>query len=113
MANPYDKAHELGRAIKESNEYSEYIKIKKELYENSETKELLQDFKKKQYEVQILTLDGKSVEPEKMEKIQELYKILVENPKVKEYFDIEIRFNVLLADINKIIGESVKEAIME
>ena len=113
MVNPYDKAHELGRALKESKEYTEYIKIREELYSNNETKEIIKDFKKKQYEVQKMALTGENVPPEKMEKIQELYKILLDNPKVKEFFDIEVRFNILLSDINRIIAESVKDAIVE
>lgn len=113
MVNPYDKANELGQALKQSKEYLEYMEAKKRVYEDEETKDIIKDFKKKQYNVQMLAISGKEVEPEKMGKIQELYKILVENPKVKEFFDIEIRFNVLLADINKIIGDSVKDAIVE
>lgn len=113
MVNPYDKAHELGRALKESKEYTEYMKIREELYSNEESKNKIKDFQMKQYEVQKMALTGENVPPEKMEKIQELYKILLENPKVKEFFDMEVRFNILLADINKIIAESVKDAITE
>jgi cell fate (sporulation/competence/biofilm development) regulator YlbF (YheA/YmcA/DUF963 family) len=36
----------------------------------------------------------------------------MENSKVKEFFDVQVRFNVMLADINKIIGDSVKDVIM-
>ena len=28
-----------------------------------------------------------------------------------EYFDIEVRFNIMLADVNKIISESVKDLL--
>ena len=48
---------------------------------------------------------------EKMKKLQELYQILVQNPKVKDYFDKEVRFNVLIADVNKIIGEAIKDVL--
>ena len=37
--------------------------------------------------------------------------MLLENPDMKEYFDLEVRFNVLLADVNKIIGEAVKDVL--
>ena len=29
----------------------------------------------------------------------------------KEYFDIEVRFNIMLADVNKIISASVKDLL--
>ena len=35
----------------------------------------------------------------------------MQNPKVKEYFDVEVRFNVMLADVNRIIGEAVKDVL--
>ena len=46
-----------------------------------------------------------------MKKLQELYEILVKNPDVKDYFDKEVRFNVMMADVNKIIGESIKDVL--
>ena len=30
---------------------------------------------------------------------------------VKEYFDKEVRFNVMIADVNKIIGEAIKDVL--
>ena len=46
-----------------------------------------------------------------MAKLQELYTILVQNPDVKDFFDKEVRFNLLIADVNKIIGESIKDVL--
>ena len=50
-------------------------------------------------------------EYKKMKKLQEMYDILMKEPKIKEYFDIEVRFNIMLADVNKIISESVKDLL--
>ena len=46
-----------------------------------------------------------------MQKLQEMYNILNNDKKIKEYFDIEVRFNIMLADVNKIISESVKDLL--
>jgi len=48
---------------------------------------------------------------EKMKKLQDLYTILVQNPDVKDYFDKEVRFNVMMADVNRIIGEAIKDVL--
>ena len=40
-----------------------------------------------------------------------MYNVLNTEPKIKEYFDIEVRFNIMLADVNKIISESVKDLL--
>ena len=35
-----------------------------------------------------------------------MYTILLQEKEIKEYFDLEVKFNVMLADVNKIIAES-------
>lgn len=107
----YDKANELARSLKESKEYLEYKKAKEEVKSIPELKEKIDEFEKVRYETQLLTIQGEQQSEEKMKKLQELYQILMQNPKVKEYFDVEVRFNVMLADVNKIIGEAVKDVL--
>lgn len=109
--NPYDKCHELAKAIKESQEYREYKEIKDKIMSVPDLKNKIDEFEKIRYEEQILALQGEKQSEEKMKKLQELYKILVENDEVKSYFDKEVRFNVLIADINKIIGEAIKDVL--
>ena len=56
-------------------------------------------------------MQGKDSTEEKNQKLQEMYKTLIENKEIKEYFDLEIKFNVMIADVNKIITESVKDVL--
>ena len=72
---------------------------------------MIKEFREKQTEVQSLLMQGQEAEPEKMEKLQSLYQILANNPKIKDFFDKEIRFDVMMSDIYKIIGEGLKEII--
>ena len=109
--NPYDKCHELAKAIKESREYTEYKQIKEEIQAVPDLKGKIEEFEKIRYEEQVLALQGEKQNEEKMKKLQELYTILVQNEKVKDYFDKEVRFNVLIADVNKIIGEAIKDVL--
>jgi len=107
----YDEANNLAKAIQESKEYKEYKKAKEELESIPEMKTKVQEFEKIRYEAQVLAFQGKNEDSEKMRKLQEMYDILMKEPKIKEYFDIEVRFNIMLADVNKIISESVKDLI--
>lgn len=109
--NPYDKCHELARAIRESKEYIEYKEVKEEVSKVPDLKSKIDEFEKIRYEEQLLALQGEKQNEEKMKKLQELYTILAQNEKVKDYFDKEVRFNLLIADINKIIGESIKDVL--
>ncbi|MBQ9267473.1 MAG: YlbF family regulator [Clostridia bacterium] len=109
--NPYDKVHELVRAIKDSDEVKQYMQIKEELYADDKNKEMIKNFRDMQTEVQSLLMQGKEADEEKMEKLQSLYQILVANPKIKEFFDKEVQFDVMLSDIYKIIGEGLKDIL--
>ena len=50
-------------------------------------------------------------DPEKLQKVQHKYEELIEQNDAKRYFEAETRFNVLVADINKIIGEAIKDVM--
>ena len=106
----YDEANNLAKAIQESKEYKDYEKIKKEVAEVPDLKSKIEEFEKIRYDVQVMSFQGKE-DQEKMTKLQEMYDILNKEPKIKEYFDIEVRFNIMLADVNKIISESVKDLL--
>lgn len=107
----YDEANNLAKAIQESKEYKEYKKAKEEVEAIPEMKTKIEEFEKIRYDVQVMSFQGEKQDEEKMKKLQEMYDILMKEPKIKEYFDIEVRFNIMLADVNKIISESVKDLI--
>lgn len=43
-----------------------------------------------------------------MKKLEDMYKILIEDEQIKKYFDLEVKFNVMIVDVNKIIAEAIK-----
>ena len=47
----------------------------------------------------------------KKEKLAKIYNVLIENKDIKDYFDYEIAFNQLMVDVNKIIGNSIKDVL--
>ena len=107
----YDEANNLAKAIQDSKEYLEYKKAKEEIQSIPDMKSKIDEFEKIRYEAQVMAFQGKDSDEEKKKKLQEMYDILMKEPKIKEYFDIEVRFNIMLADVNKIISESVKDLI--
>ena len=109
--NVYDNVNNLAASIRQSKEYLEYKEIKQKVYSDLKLKEQVEEFERIRYEEQLLALQGEKQSEEKMMKLQELYKILVQNPDVKDFFDKEVRFNLLIADVNKIIGESIKDVL--
>lgn len=109
--NIYDTANRLAYEIKQSEEYTNYKKIKEEVQSNSELKGKLEEFEKARYEIQLATIQGEKQDNQKALDMQNLYVELIKNETMKKYFDAELKFNVLLTDINKIIGEAVEDLI--
>lgn len=102
----YDKANELAALISESDEYKRYKSLKDELYEADTTKKMLLDYKKLQFEAQAVYLSGKEVPAETMDKLKKIGEVLQFNPKITEFFAAEYRFQTLISDIYKIIGQA-------
>ena len=109
--NPYDKVRELVEAIKSSEEVKTYLNLKDEIYKDDATRNMIKDFREKQIEIQNMMIQGKETDQEKMEKLQSLYVALTSNVKVKDFFDKEVAFDVMLADIYKIMGEGLKDIL--
>ena len=110
--NVYDTANRLASELKNSPEYLEYKKLKEELKKNVEVKEKMEAFEKTRYEIQLEALKGEENKKAKMEEAQKIYAELIENDFARRYFDAELKFNVLLADVNKIIAESVQDVLV-
>ena len=109
--NVYDTVNKLAQELKESSEYNEYKKLKDEVKSNNELSQKIKEFEEMRYNIQISELQGQATDKEKAQKLQELYVELLKNENVKKYFDAEFKFNVLLADVNKIIGDAVKDVL--
>ena len=109
--NVYDTANRLAKELKESKEYMDYKKAKEEIAKQAKKKKKIEDFEALRYEVQVLAMQGQEVSEEKNKKLQEMYALLVQNQDIREYFDLEVKFNVMLADVNKIIAEAVADVL--
>lgn len=103
--NPYDLAHQLAHALKDSEEYSEWKRLKQEAYEDDTNRALLDEYKKLQMKLQLQMAGGQKPEPDEMEKVQKLSGILQFNATASNFLMAEFRFQKMLADIYKILGD--------
>ena len=108
MANPYDKARELSIAIKESQEYKDYLLAKEKASENQELVTSLNDYQEKQFELQNKTMLGEEIGSDIMQQMQNLYQILSRDPAAAAYLQAQIRFAMMVNEVYRTIGEVVK-----
>jgi len=107
----YDTVNKLADEIKESEEYLNFKMAKDAINTNQEYNNKISEFNKLRYEEQLNSMQTGKVDEEKIKIIQEKYKELISIPEIAKYFDTELKFNVMLGDVNKIISEAVKDVI--
>lgn len=109
--NIYDTANKLAKEIRASKEYKNYKQLKKSIELNEEQKRKVEDFEKLRYKIQVKEMQGQGSNETERELLQEKYVELLKDDEVKKYFEAEIKFNVMIADVNKIIAEAVKDVL--
>ena len=103
--NPYDQAHALARALKESEEYREYTRLKEIAYDDGTNKALLDEYKRLQFRMQAKLAAGESMPEEDFQRLQQIGALLQFNPDVSAYLMAEFRFQRMLSDIFKILAD--------
>ena len=110
--NIYDTANNLAREIRESDVFKNLKNARERIYADPEKKELVEEFDKLKVEVQLMEIKQQNHEElnqDKRIKMAKLYNTLIANKDIKEYFDLQVQFNQMMIDINKIIGDVVKD----
>ncbi|WP_148134311.1 YlbF family regulator [Candidatus Formimonas warabiya] len=102
----YDRAHELARTLQESEEYRKYSEAKEKLQRDEENANMLQEFRRKQLELQIAEMSGEDIE-KNAEQLERIYEILSLNPTINEFLTAEYRLARVMTDIQRIIGEAL------
>ena len=109
--NFYDKIHETVRAFRQTEEFKEFLKLKEEIKKDEKLYAMLKDFKDKQKEHQMKYLSGNKIEESETQNMQNLYSIIVQNEKARKLLECEMKLDVMLADLQKIIGDGIKEIV--
>ncbi len=105
--NVYDEAHSLARAIKESNEFLEFDKVRKEVDADKEVSEMIADMQKLQIELQTAQISGQEPPEDLMSRIQSLSTMLATKPLAAKFMQSEAAFSVMMNDVFQIIGEAM------
>ena len=102
------KARELGKSIKESEEYRDLVEAQKALDEDTETQELLKEFDAKRNEIETKQMVGQDIK-EDLENLESMEKEIMERESMKKYAEAEERFKDLIDEANKEIVKGMEE----
>ncbi|MGN7358160.1 YlbF family regulator [Paenibacillus sp. SAF-054] len=106
--NIYDKANELAKALKESPEVHDITSAMSLIEKDQESKQMLDDFRNRQMEIQQRMMSGDMPSQEEMEKMEKLFDVLSLNLNIRRLFDAERRLSTIIEDINKMISDSLQ-----
>ena len=105
--NVYDEAHNLAKAIKESNEFKEFDRIRKEIDSDKDVSEMIGEMQKLQMELQAAQISGTEPDLELMNRIQSLSTMMATKPLAAKFMQTEAAFSLMMNDVFKIIGEAM------
>ncbi len=103
-----EKARELGKSIRASDEYKELIKAQKNLDEDEETQKLLNEYNTEAQKIQMKQLTGENID-EDIKKLRDLEEKIMNSETMKKYAEAEKKFKDLVDDANKAIVEAMEK----
>lgn len=107
----YDKAHDLANALKQSQEYQNFLTEKKKIESDSQAKKMVKEFVTKKIEIEYETMAGKGEDKAKLEQLQRMYEVLSVNTKARDFLHAQMRFQQMMGDVYKILSDSVAEGL--
>lgn len=109
--NFYDKIHALVRDLKDTPEYTNYMALKERVKADNELSEKIKNFRVRQREEQMKHISGTPMDECAKNELQQEYSLIIQSPLAVEFFQAEIKLDVLLADMQKILGEGLQDVI--
>ena len=104
----YDTATKLASEIKNSKEYLDFVDNMKIIKKNKNYENLLSEYKKTQYNLQIATMNNKKLDKKTLKNMEEIQNKIRHNDQIYNYILSEEKFNIMMDNINKIIANTIK-----
>ena len=106
--NVYDEAHNLAKAIKESNEFKEFDRIRKEVDDDKETSDMLKELTELQVQLQTAQMVGQQPDKDVFARFQSLNTMAMTKPLAMQYMQAQYALATMMNDVFGIVGESIK-----
>lgn len=109
--NLYDKAHDLARLIRDSQEFKTMSDRKRLVESDANAKKMLDDFRRRQWELETRRIMGETISEADMEQLKRLHDAIQLHTVAREYLEAEYRFGIIYSDIQKILADAVKDVV--
>lgn len=99
----YDQAHALAKAIRELEEYKLLKRHREKINGDPALKKVFTDYRTRQFDIQKLQMTGRKVPEEMAKMFGQMHDTVVSNPVLKAFLEAELRFGLIMNDIQKIL----------
>jgi|LFRM01.1.fsa_nt_gb cell fate (sporulation/competence/biofilm development) regulator YlbF (YheA/YmcA/DUF963 family) len=106
--NVYDEAHSLAKAIKESNEFKEFDRIRKEVDKDKECSDMLKELTELQVQLQTTQLTGQQPDKDVFARFQSLSAMVMTKPLAAQYLQAQMAIATMMNDVFGIVGEAIR-----
>lgn len=107
MANPYDQAQALVQSLQSTPEYQELKQVQDAIEQNETLKNMLNQYRTIQVEIQTMHLQGRQPTEEVEQKVNQLTQMIEGIPLLKQYLEAEQKFGEIFQDIQQIVMQPV------
>ncbi|HCF49164.1 MAG TPA: hypothetical protein DER60_02710 [Syntrophomonas sp.] len=102
--NPFDKAHELARSIKQCRAFKHYLAAKQAIDQHPDYKDKILKVRARQMEVNRAHILGEELPAELLSELSQELAALNQYPEIAEFFAAETHFINMFHDIQNIIN---------
>ena len=106
--NVYDEAHSLAKAIKDSNEFKEFDRIRKEVDKDKECSDMLKELTELQVQLQTAQLTGQQPDKDLFARFQSLSTMVMTKPLAAQYMQAQMAIATMMNDVFGIVGEAIR-----
>ena len=106
--NVYDEAHSLAKAIKESNEFKEFDRMRKAVDADKETSDMLKELTELQVQLQTAQMVGQQPDKDVIARFQSLNTMAMTKPLAMQYMQAQFALATMMNDVFGIVGEAIK-----
>lgn len=107
--NVYDEAHSLARAIRESNEFREFDRMRKEVDKDKECSDMLKELTELQMQLQTAQLSGQQPDKDVFARFQSLSTMVMTKPLAAQYMQAQMAIATMMNDVFGIVGEAIAD----
>ena len=105
MANVFDHARALAKALRESQEAQAMKGLGARVTKDAKAEQLLSEFRRRQFEIQMAAAQGKAPGKEESARMQKLVTQMQAFPVLADYLNAENAYGQLLGEVQKVLDE--------